>query len=84
VGVADLGYPDRRLEAFARSEGIDALTLVGPLAEAAQARGVCLHGFPNAFPCGGHWNAEGHRLGGELLAAALCEQLGREPAPAPR
>jgi hypothetical protein len=79
LDAADLRYPDRRLEAFARSEGIEAFALVGPLAEAAQARGVCLHGFPNANPCGGHWNAEGHRLGGQYLATALCEQLGVRP-----
>ena len=84
MDAADLRYPDRRLEAFARAEGIEVLTLVGPLAAAAETRGVCLHGFPNAVPCGGHWNAEGHRLGGGLLAATLCEQLGREAAPAPR
>lgn len=74
--AADLLYPDRRLEAFARAEGIDVLPLVGPFAAYAESHGVCLHGFPNALPCGGHWNAEGHRLGGELLAAELCRQLG--------
>jgi hypothetical protein len=75
---ADLLYPDRRLEAFANAEGIEVLTLVRPLAAEAEARDVCLHGFPNAVPCGGHWNVEGHRLGGQHLATALCEQLGRD------
>lgn len=77
AGAADLLYPDRRLEAFARAEGIDVLPLVGPFAAYAESHGVCLHGFPNALPCGGHWNAEGHRLGGELLAAELCQRLAR-------
>jgi hypothetical protein len=78
IGVADLLYPDRRLEAFAKAEGIDVLPLVGPFAAYAESHGVCLHGFPNAIPCGGHWNVEGHRLGGEHLAAALCQRLERE------
>ncbi len=83
LGVGDLRYPDRRLEAFAAAAGIDALALVAPLAAEAEARGVCLHGFANAIACGGHWNAEGHRLGGTLLAARLCEQMGVRPAPSP-
>ena len=33
---------------------------------------TCLHGFDNAKPCGGHWNVEGHRLAGELIAEAIC------------
>jgi len=28
-------------------------------------------------PCGGHWNAEGHRVAGEILAGHLCRWLGR-------
>ncbi len=72
LGVDDLLYPSRRIEAFARSEGIPVLALVEPFRAEAEARGVCLHGFPNAVPCGGHWNAEAHHLAGELLAAHLC------------
>ena len=75
LGIANLRYPDRRLVAFANSEGIDVLNVVDPLAAAAESSGLCLHGFANAIPCGGHWNAEGHRLGGERLAERLCQQL---------
>jgi hypothetical protein len=39
------------------------------------AAAACLHGFANAEPCGGHWNAAGHRAGGKLIADALCQQF---------
>ena len=79
----DLLYPDRRLQDFARREGIDALALVLPLRARAEATGQCLHGFENAIPCGGHWNQLGHRAAGEELAKALCAEQSR-PAPAPQ
>ncbi len=74
-GIHDLRYPDRRLAAFAESEAIPILTLVGPFADRAQADGMCLHGFDNAVRCGGHWNARGHHLAGELIAQRLCSRL---------
>jgi hypothetical protein len=80
AGVTDLLYPDRRVEAFARSAGIPVLALVDRFRREAESSGRCLHGFENALLCGGHWNAEGHRLGGELLAAELCERLGGDAA----
>jgi hypothetical protein len=81
LGVETLTYPDERIAAFAREKGIPVLSLVAPFLAAAEARGVCLHGFENAVPCGGHWNEMGHRLGGELMAADLCRRI-TEDAPA--
>lgn len=86
LGVDDLTYPDRRLTGFARDHGIPALALVFPLRRLAEERGVYLHGFEPA-PAGGgaesaaprverwnrgHWNREGHRAAGALLARWLC------------
>jgi hypothetical protein len=72
LGVEDLLYPDRRVAQFARRQGIEVLTLVEAFQSEAIDRGICLHGFENAVPCGGHWNAAGHRLAGELLGRHVC------------
>jgi hypothetical protein len=84
VGMPDLLYPDRRVAEFARAEGIPVLTLVDRMAAEAVARGVCLHGFPNTQPCTGHWNEEGHRLAGSILAETLCARRSAEAAAPPR
>lgn len=68
-------YPDERIATFARERGIPVLTLAQPFRSVAEATGTCLHGFANALPCDGHWNATGHRLAGELMAGELCRRL---------
>lgn len=78
-GVEDLFYLNRRLRAFAARQGMDVLSLAEPFQRYAEAEGVCLHGFENAEPCGGHWNQAGHRLGGELIARRVCELIGATP-----
>ena len=77
VGVTDLWAPERRLEAIVTRHGIDHLALAPLLLAHAETTGRCLHGFVGAVPCGGHWNAEGHRLAGEILADHLCRRSGR-------
>jgi hypothetical protein len=80
IGVPDLLYPDRRIEALARSESIPFVMLAPPLGAWAAEQDTCVHGFANATPCGGHWNENGHRLAGEEIAAALCRDvLGAAP-----
>ena len=76
LGVDDLFYPDRRLQALARREGWFTIALAEPFQAHAEAREVCLHGFANAMPCAGHWNAAGHRLAGEIIARRLCQAPG--------
>ena len=71
-GSADLLYPERRLLALAEREGFPAVGLAGELAELAALSGAWLHGFPNSLPGIGHWNRDGHRLAGELLAHTVC------------
>jgi hypothetical protein len=77
LGVAELFYPETRLSAFAREAGIDALMLAPELRRVAEVEQACLHGFQNAEPCAGHWNALGHRAAGLRIARALCEGLER-------
>jgi hypothetical protein len=72
LGVADLGYPVRRLlDAAARHE-LAVLNLPALLSARAERDGVLLHGFPGGRPGLGHWNADGHRAAGEAAAEHLC------------
>ena len=73
--MPDLLYPDRRIAAIAKGEGVAFRMLVPPIGEWAAANQTCVHGFENAVPCRGHWNEHGHRLAGEQLAAALCTDV---------
>jgi hypothetical protein len=78
LGVDDLLYPERRLEAFAAAEAMPYLALTPGLQQWADTNQVCIHGFDNAVPCGGHWNEVGHRLASERIAEALCRELGHD------
>jgi lysophospholipase L1-like esterase len=77
LGVDDLLYPERRLAALARREGIDYLALAPRLARRGEHGGEQLHGAGGL----GHWNVAGQRAAGELLARRLCSIL---TAPAAR
>jgi len=74
LGVPDLFYPDRRLEKFCQREGIPILLLAPAFQQYATAHQVYLHGFKGNLG-GGHWNQNGHRLAGEMIARWLCGQL---------
>ncbi len=76
LGVQDLYYPDRRLQALATRENIELLSLAEPFANYAVQRGIFLHGFPNAQMGQGHWNASAHQLAGHLTSARICAMLG--------
>jgi hypothetical protein len=75
LGVPDLFYPDRRIQALAKREGIEFLSLAEPFAAFAEEHQVFLHGFPNAQMGQGHWNASGHRLAGHLMSERICAML---------
>lgn len=75
-GISDLFYPDEQIEALGRREGFEVLALARPLQEYATEHHVYLHGFSNTPMGFGHWNAQGHRLAGKLIAARLCAMLG--------
>ena len=71
---ADLFYPERRFEEMGRRQGLVVLSLAPELQAYADERRVFLHGWPGDLG-NGHWNEEGHRVAGELLAQKLCERL---------
>ena len=71
LGVADLFYPERRLSALGEREGFPVLNLAPALQAYADEHKVFLHGFgPDRG--NGHWNEEGHRVAGEMIAEWLC------------
>ncbi|NKB57117.1 MAG: SGNH/GDSL hydrolase family protein [Alphaproteobacteria bacterium] len=73
LGVDNLDYPDQRVAAVATQLGIPAITLVDPLRDYADKNAAYLHGFENTRLGTGHWNKTGHRLAGEHIAKALCD-----------
>lgn len=75
VGVTDLFYPDRRVRDLGNREGFAVLTLAPLFQVYAQGHGVFLHGFENSGLGRGHWNQEGHRLAGKLIAEKLCSDI---------
>jgi hypothetical protein len=77
LGIDDPFYPEKRLGAFLRREGIPMLPLAPTLQRLAEDRHVYLHGFRASGTLGtGHWNEDGHRLAGELIADWLRVECG--------
>ncbi|VXD12833.1 conserved exported hypothetical protein [Planktothrix serta PCC 8927] len=77
--IQDLFYPNKRIEALGQREGFSVFQLAESLKQEAEKTGVCLHGFKNAEPCGGHWNIQGNRIAGELMASQVCQRLMLQP-----
>ena len=71
IGAKDLLYPDRRIETYCKNRGINVLSLAPKLTAYAAANQVFLHGF-DADIGNGHWNANGHRVAGEMLSEYVC------------
>jgi hypothetical protein len=73
LGVLDLDYPDRKLRELGERAGFGVLNLAHPFRRFAEANHAYLHGFePNLGS--GHWNEQGHKLAGQLIADWLCER----------
>jgi len=72
LGVPDLFYPDRRLEALARREGLLAVAIAPEMQRLAEKSGTYFHGFGEGLGRG-HWNADGHRAAAEIIARRLCD-----------
>jgi hypothetical protein len=77
--IQDLFYPNKRIESLGKREGFPILPLAELLRKEAEKTGICLHGFENAQVCGGHWNIQGNRIAGELMASQVCQRLMNQP-----
>ncbi len=75
LGVADLGYPVRRLLASADALQVPVVNLPAHMATLAERDGQPLHGFPGAIPGFGHWNARGHQVAAEVATEHVCQLL---------
>ncbi len=73
LGVADLDYADRKLGEIGKRSGFEVLNLAPEFARQGQTNQIFFHGFaPNLGQ--GHWNEQGHKLAGHLIAQWLCER----------
>ena len=69
--LIDLEYPDRRIQAFAQREGFPELNLAPLLKDIAVKQQLYLHGWDGERGTG-HWNRDGHRIAGDLIADWMC------------
>jgi hypothetical protein len=74
-GATDIFYPDERIKALGEREGFEVLNLAPPMQAYADAHHAFLCGFKNTRMGVGHWNAEGQRVAGELIAQKICAML---------
>lgn len=76
LNVSNLFYLNLRLKNFGNEENIPVYNLAEPDLCGVKLKkiGKCFHGFDNALPCGGHCNAEGHKLAGEIMANYFCNK----------
>jgi len=74
LGVAHLFYPDFRIRDLGEREGFAVMNLAPVFQAYAERHHVYLHGFENSGVGMGHWNNEGHRLAGQLIAQKLCSE----------
>jgi hypothetical protein len=77
LGIPDLFYPDRRIEAYARKRGIAVIPLAYEMQRLAESGRIYFHGFPNTRMGIGHWNENGHRVAAGIIADHLCSSGGR-------
>lgn len=71
-GVNDLFYADNRIRILCEKHRIPVLNLVPAMQKYAEEKNVFLHGFKNTELGTGHWNENGHRIAGELIADKIC------------
>jgi hypothetical protein len=74
LGVDDLLYPDRRIAALGRANGVPVITLAEPLMAYTAEHQVYLNGgYNERYPFGtGHWNETAHTLAAGLVGDRLC------------
>lgn len=74
LGAKDLYYPERRLDEFGKREGVPTFNLAPAMAKQAEERHVYFHA-DQGVPGMGHWNEEGHRVAGELIASWVAREF---------
>lgn len=74
IGANEIFYPDSRIKILGMRENFTVYNLAPDLQAYAEQNKVFLHGFGENIG-NGHWNAEGHRVAGELLSQKLCEEF---------
>jgi lysophospholipase L1-like esterase len=79
-GIKDFSYPNQRIKSLGDSLNITTLDTVPRLREYAEKNKTCVHGFPNALPCEGHWNSQGHEQVAQLIAQDLCDKFKADPS----
>ncbi len=75
LNVADLFYPDRRIETICQQSQIPVLILAPQLQAHAARHREYLHGFANTALGTGHWNSKGHEVAGKMIAESICNRL---------
>jgi hypothetical protein len=81
IGVENLFYPDDHIRELGEHDGFAVLNLARPLQSYADEHHVYLHGFTNTHFGAGHWNTEGHRVAGELIASKVLTLVSAASAP---
>jgi hypothetical protein len=74
LGATDMFYPERRIAELGTREDIPVLNLAPPMGKEAEERQVYFHSFDGEMGVG-HWNQEGNRAAGELIAAWVATQF---------
>ncbi|NEQ85316.1 MAG: SGNH/GDSL hydrolase family protein [Moorea sp. SIO2I5] len=75
LGVADLSYPDRRIQALGDRYGFKVINLAPIFQDYAQENKVCLQGFDNFVHCRGHLNVLGHQLASKVITQELSQEI---------
>jgi hypothetical protein len=71
-GIANLFYPDDRIKSLGEQNSFNVITLAPELQKFAESSHAFLHGFGSNIG-NGHWNEQGNKAAGELLARKICE-----------
>lgn len=77
LGAPDFYYAERRVTELGEREGFPVFNLAPPMAAQAEQRQVFFHAAGKK-PGVGHWNVEGNRVAGELIASWLANGLAHD------
>jgi len=79
----ELFYPDVRIRDLGERYAFRVVNLAPTLQSLAEQKHMFLHGPLQEESGDGHWNVEGHRLAGHLIAREICGEMDRRPVGAP-